>query len=111
MSRAGSAISPPIGSGVTLDSIWKKLCKAKARKTRVDIRKGPLYLMYSMNGMDLRKARLAMGLTQKGLADLMEMTSTSIARMERGEQVILCVTELAIRYLQSVHAKKHRRKK
>jgi len=52
-----------------------------------------------MTGQQLRRVRKAMGLTQLGLAERLKMTSTSIARMERGEQTILLVTELAVRYL------------
>lgn len=40
-----------------------------------------------------------MGLTQLGLAKKLKITSTSVARMERGEQKIMFVTELAVRYL------------
>ena len=40
-----------------------------------------------------------MSLSQEGLADRLKMTSTSVARMERGEQRIMHVTDLAVRYL------------
>jgi len=40
-----------------------------------------------------------MSLSQEGLADRLKMTKTSVARMERGEQRIMYVTELAVRYL------------
>jgi transcriptional regulator with XRE-family HTH domain len=52
-----------------------------------------------MDGHGLRRAREAMGLTQLGLAKKLKMTSTSVARMERGEQKIMFTTELAVRYL------------
>jgi transcriptional regulator with XRE-family HTH domain len=52
-----------------------------------------------MDGQGLRRARLAMGLTQQALAEKLHMTATSVARMERGEQKIMFVTELAVRYL------------
>ena len=55
--------------------------------------------MYSMNGHELRRAREAMEFTQRELAERLGMTSTSVARMERGEQRILLVTELAVRYV------------
>jgi transcriptional regulator with XRE-family HTH domain len=52
-----------------------------------------------MDGQGLRRARLAMGLTQLEFARKLKMTATSVARMERGEQKIMFTTELAIRYL------------
>jgi len=55
-----------------------------------------------MTGQQLRRVRKAMGLTQLGLAERLKMTSTSIARMERGEQTILLVTEFAVRYLRVI---------
>jgi transcriptional regulator with XRE-family HTH domain len=58
-----------------------------------------LYIVYSMDGKWLRRVRVAMGLTQQELAEKLKMTSTSVARMERGEQPIMFTTELALRYL------------
>ena len=55
--------------------------------------------MFTMTKQELRHARLAMSLSQRGLADRLKMTATSVARMERGEQRIMHVTELAVRYL------------
>jgi len=52
-----------------------------------------------MNRQELRRARLAMSLSQRELAELLQMTKTSVARMERGEQRIMHVTDLAVRYL------------
>jgi len=40
-----------------------------------------------------------MSLSQRELAELLQMTKTSVARMERGEQRIMHVTDLAVRYL------------
>lgn len=56
-------------------------------------------LCYSMTPQELRRARRAMSLTQKELAERLQMTRTSVARMERGEQKIMHVTDLAVRYL------------
>jgi transcriptional regulator with XRE-family HTH domain len=47
-----------------------------------------------------------MSLTQLELAERLGMTRTSVARMERGEQKIMLVTELAIRYLATMEKKK-----
>jgi len=40
-----------------------------------------------------------MSLTQQELGERLGMTQTSVARMERGAQRIMLVTELAVRYL------------
>ncbi|MBI2364093.1 MAG: helix-turn-helix transcriptional regulator [Deltaproteobacteria bacterium] len=64
--------------------------------------------MYNMNGHELRRAREAMGFTQRELAERLGMTSTSVARMERGEQRILLVTELAVRYVALMQKPKRR---
>lgn len=66
--------------------------------------------MYTMTGSELRRNREAMGLTQRELADKLGMTSTSVARMERGEQKIMRVTTLAVQYLQVVEFKKRGKK-
>ena len=55
--------------------------------------------MLQMKGRDIQRARKQLELTQAGLAKLLKMTRTSVARMERGEQRIMHTTELAIRYL------------
>jgi transcriptional regulator with XRE-family HTH domain len=64
-----------------------------------------------MTGKDIRRIRKAMGLTQSQLADRLGITSTSVARMERGEQKIMRVTTLAVKYLQVVESKKKGEKK
>jgi len=55
--------------------------------------------MYSMTPRELKRARLALSLSQRELAERLKMTETSVARMERGEQRIMHVTDLAVRYL------------
>jgi transcriptional regulator with XRE-family HTH domain len=64
-----------------------------------------------MTGRELRRIREAMGLTQRQLAERLGMTSTSVARMERGEQKIMQVTTLAVKYLQVMEFKKRGKKK
>jgi len=68
-------------------------------------------MMYTMTGEELRRIREAMGLTQRQLAGKLGVTSTSVARMERGEQKIMQVTTLAVRYLQVVESKKRGKNK
>jgi DNA-binding XRE family transcriptional regulator len=46
-----------------------------------------------------------MKLTQSQLAQRLGLTSTSVARMERGEQKIMPVTALAVKYLQVMESK------
>ena len=52
-----------------------------------------------------------MSLSQRELGEQLGMTRTSVARMERGEQKIMLVTELAVRYLEVMQTKEKRRKK
>jgi transcriptional regulator with XRE-family HTH domain len=52
-----------------------------------------------------------MSLSQRDLGERLGMTRTSVARMERGEQKIMLVTELAVRYLEVMQKKEKRRKK
>lgn len=52
-----------------------------------------------MTPQELRHARKLLQLTQTELGEKLDMTCTSIGRMERGEQVIEKRTELAIRWL------------
>jgi transcriptional regulator with XRE-family HTH domain len=67
--------------------------------------------MYTMTGGELRRIREAMGFTQRQLAERLGITSTSVARMERGEQKIMQVTTLAVKYLQLMEFKKRGKKK
>jgi transcriptional regulator with XRE-family HTH domain len=67
--------------------------------------------MYTMTGGELRRIREAMGLTQRQLGERLGLTSTSMARMERGEQKIMQVTTLAVKYLQLMEFKKRGKKK
>ena len=48
---------------------------------------------------------------QRQLAERLDITSTSVARMERGEQKIMQVTTLAVRYLQGMESKTKGKKK
>lgn len=59
-----------------------------------------------MTGDELRAIRARMGLTQSQLGERLGFTKTSVARMERGEQRIMQVTTLAVKYLQLMETKK-----
>jgi transcriptional regulator with XRE-family HTH domain len=70
-----------------------------------------MYMMYTVTSQELRRIRKAMGLTQKQLAEKLGVTLTSVARMERGEQRIMPVTTLAVKYLLVMESKKKGKKK
>jgi len=64
-----------------------------------------------MTKQELRRARLALSLSQRELGERLGMTQTSIARMERGEQRIMLTTELSVRYLLLAEKKKRGKRK
>jgi transcriptional regulator with XRE-family HTH domain len=59
-----------------------------------------------MTGDELRRARLRLKMTQKELAQALEVHSNTIARAERGELPVLKTTELSLRYLLVMKSKK-----
>jgi DNA-binding XRE family transcriptional regulator len=69
-----------------------------------------VYILYTMTGQELKRARLALNMTQKGLGEALGLAKNHVALMERGEQPVRKVTELAIKYL-LVMSKKRERKK
>jgi DNA-binding XRE family transcriptional regulator len=48
---------------------------------------------------ELRRARKRLGMTQKELAEALEMQRNSIAMMERGLRPVMKTTELSVRFL------------
>jgi len=62
-----------------------------------------------MKPQELRRARLAMSLSQRELGERLGMTQTSVARMEKGKQRIMQVTELAVKYLALMQKPKRRK--
>lgn len=56
-------------------------------------------LCIRMSPQELKRARKAMGLSQRELGERLQTTRNSVARWERGEQKITHITALAIRYL------------
>ena len=64
-----------------------------------------------MTGEELKAARLALNMTQKELAEALDLAGNHLARMERGELVIRRVTEFAILHLLATSKKQKRRMK
>ena len=60
-----------------------------------------------MSGNEFRKLRKVVGLSQKGLSQLIDVSTRGIRRWENGEVTIPRIAELAMYYL----AEKHQRKK
>jgi predicted transcriptional regulator len=58
-----------------------------------------VYILNTMTGEELKAARLALQLTQKGLAEALDLAKNHVARMERGELAIRRVTEFAVMHL------------
>lgn len=58
-----------------------------------------------MKGTKLRERRLALGLTQQGLAGKLKVTRNTVARWERGEMAIPGFLHLALKTLECEAAK------
>ena len=67
--------------------------------------------MDTMKGRELRRARKALGMTQRELAEALGLNKNTVARAERGEIPIPTITELATRYLSLMQTKKGRTRK
>ncbi len=63
-----------------------------------------------MTGRELRQARLALDMTQKELGEALDLAKNHVAMMEREEQPVRRVTELAVRYLLVMSQKRERKK-
>jgi DNA-binding XRE family transcriptional regulator len=59
-----------------------------------------------MTGIELRKARTRLHMTQAELAEAIGMQRNSIARMERDRLPVMRTTELALKYLLVTESKK-----
>jgi DNA-binding XRE family transcriptional regulator len=59
-----------------------------------------------MTSDELRRARLRLKMTQKELAQALEVHSNTIARAERGDLSVLKTTELSVKYLLVMKSKK-----
>jgi DNA-binding XRE family transcriptional regulator len=58
-----------------------------------------------MRGKELRRARGRLKMTQRQLADALDLHKNTIARMERDELPVVKQTELAVKYLSIVSTK------
>lgn len=54
----------------------------------------------NMDNTELKSRRIALGLTQRELADLLRTTVTSVARWERGEMRFSYLLELAMNWIE-----------
>jgi len=68
-------------------------------KITVDPRNGLVYLLDTMTGQKLKRARTVLAMTQKELGEALDLAKNTVARAERGEIPIHRTTELAIRFL------------
>ena len=59
-----------------------------------------------MTGVELRRARRRLNMTQKELGVALGIHKNSVARMERGEFPIIRTTELAVKFLLVMETKK-----
>jgi DNA-binding transcriptional regulator YiaG len=69
-----------------------------------------LYALDTMTGEELRRARRRLGMTQKEFGEALGVHWNSVARMERGEFLIIRTTELAVKYLLVMETKKKGKK-
>jgi DNA-binding XRE family transcriptional regulator len=75
-------------------------------KEGLDLKMMLVYLMDTMTGKELKRAREVLSLTQAELAEALELHKNTVARAERDELPILKTTELAVKYLLVVESKK-----
>ena len=61
--------------------------------------------MRCMKGTKLRERRVALGLTQQGLADKLEVSRNTVARWERDEMAIPGFLHLALKSIEGDAAK------
>jgi transcriptional regulator with XRE-family HTH domain len=63
-----------------------------------------------MKGKELRKIRGSLKMTQRQLAEALDVAKDTVARMERDEMPIQRVTEFAVRYLLLMEKKEGRKR-
>ena len=66
--------------------------------------------MDTMNGKELKRQRLTLKMTQRELAEALDLNKNTVARAERDEIPIPRVTDLAIKFLLVVESKKRGKK-
>ena len=64
-----------------------------------------------MNGQELKRQRLVLKMTQRELAEALDLNKNTVARAERDEIPVPRVTELAVKYLLIMESKKRGKKK
>ena len=64
-----------------------------------------------MNGKELKQQRLTLKMTQRELAEALDLNKNTVARAERDEIPTPRVTELAIKFLLVMESKKRGKKK
>jgi DNA-binding XRE family transcriptional regulator len=69
-----------------------------------------IYILDTMQGSDLRRARNALDMTQRELAEALDLNKNTVARAERDEIPIPRTTELAVKYLLLMETKKKGKK-
>lgn len=79
-------------------------------KRELDSVAGIVYVLDTMTGKELKRARAKLSMTQKELAEALGVHWNSVARMERDEFPIIRTTELAVKYLLAVKSKKRGKK-
>jgi ribosome-binding protein aMBF1 (putative translation factor) len=79
--------------------------------TGIDKPSDRVYFKYTMTGVELRRARHRLGLSQTGLAEAIGMRKNSVARMERSELPVMKHTELAVKYLLLTTEKESQRRR
>ena len=65
-----------------------------------------VYVLDTMTGKGLKRARLRLKMTQKELGKALGVHKNSVARMERGEFPVIRTTELAVKFLLIMESKK-----
>ena len=71
----------------------------KNEEKSLDTSSESVYFTYTMTGKGIRRARKKLGMTQTQLGQAIGMQKNTIARMERGELLVMRTTDLAVRYL------------
>jgi DNA-binding XRE family transcriptional regulator len=68
-------------------------------KIELDVPAPIVYVTDTMTGQELRRARRQLQMTQRELAQKLELHKNTVARMERDELPVVKTTELAVRFL------------
>jgi DNA-binding XRE family transcriptional regulator len=112
--RAASSAARPVGTfysiAVTSRRIWIRTRPREGLKSLMHTADYDTFGIV-MEGSELRRARIRLGLTQAELAAKIGMERNSIARMERGERPVKKHTEICLKYFALTMAKNPKRRK